>query len=126
MSDSGGQWSAGSGAIWDLNSNALRPEGWTSADAAGLPILPGLVRYEEVAAGAIEHALRFTVNCSADYYLWPARHIAPSGDCATPVPFGARFRLKAGYDISGFSPHARAILQAMKAAGALQAELEVI
>jgi hypothetical protein len=118
----GGQWYAGSGAIWDLNSNALRPEGWTSADAAGLPILPGLVRYEEVAAGAIEHALRFTVDCSADYYLWPARHIAPSGDCTTPVPFGARFRLKAGYDISGFSPQARVILQAMKTYGIVNAD----
>jgi hypothetical protein len=118
----GGQWQAGSGAIWDLNSNALRPEGWTSADAAGLPILPGLVRYEEVAAGAIEHALRFTVDCSADYYLWPARHIAPSGDCATPVPFGARFRLQAGYDLSGFSPYARVILQAMKTYGIVNAD----
>lgn len=118
----GGQWYAGSGAIWDLNSNALRPEGWTSADAAGLPILPGLVRYEEVAAGSINHALRFTVNCSADYYLWPARHIAPSGTCATPVPFGARFRLKADYNISGFSPHAQVILQAMKTYGIVNAD----
>ena len=118
----GGQWQAGSGAIWYLSSNALRPEGWTSADAAGLPILPGLVRYEEVAAGAIEHALRFTVDCSADYYLWPARHIAPSGDCATPVPFGARFRLQADYDISGFSPQARVIAQAMKTYGIVNAD----
>jgi hypothetical protein len=117
-----GQWYAGSGAIWDLNSNALRPYGWTSADAAGLPILPGLVRYEEVAAGAINHALRFTVNCSADYYLWPARHLAPSGSCANPVPFGARFRLKANYDISGFSPHAQIILQAMKTYGIVNAD----
>jgi hypothetical protein len=118
----GEQWYAGSGAIWDLNSNALRPEGWTSADAAGLPILPGLVRYEEVAAGSIDHALRFTVNCSANYYLWPARHVSPSGSCATPVPFGARFRLKADYDISGFSPHARVILQAMKTYGIVNAD----
>jgi hypothetical protein len=118
----GGQWSAGSGAIWDLNSNALRPETWTSADAAGLPILPGLARYEEVAAGEINHALRFTVNCSADYYVWPARHIAPSGSCATPVPFGARFRLKANYDISGFSPEAQVILQAMKTYGIVNSD----
>jgi S-layer homology domain len=118
----GGQWYAGSGAIWDLNSNALRPETWTSADAAGLPILPGLARYEEVTAGAINHALRFTVNCSADYYLWPARHIAPSGSCATPVPFGARFRLKANYSISGFSPQAQVILQAMKTYGIVNAD----
>jgi S-layer family protein len=117
-----GQWYAGSGAIWDLNSNALRPYGWTSADAAGLPILPGLVRYQEVAAGVINHALRFTVNCSADYYIWPARHIAPSGSCANPVPFGARFRLKANYDISGFSPYAQIILQAMKTYGIVNAD----
>ena len=118
----GGQWSAGSGAVWDLTSNELRPEGWTSADAAGLPILPGLARYEEVAAGAISHALRFTVDCSADYYIWPARHIAPSGSCATPVPFGARFRLKANYNITGFSPEARVILQAMKTYGIVNAD----
>ena len=119
---SGGGWSAGSGAIWDLNSNALRPDGWTSADAAGLPILPGLVRYEEVQAGVIEHALRFTTNCTADYYLWPARHVAKSGSCANPVPFGARFRLKSSYDISGFSPHAQVILQAMKTYGIVLAD----
>src|SRR5829696_884053 len=117
-----GQWSAGSGAIWDLHSNVLRPDGWTSADAAGLPILPGLVRYEEVAAGEINHALRFTVSCSADYYIWPARHIAPSGNCTTPVPFGARFRLKADYNISGFSPQAQIILQAMKTYGIVNAD----
>jgi hypothetical protein len=104
----GEQWYAGSGAIWDLNSNALRPEGWTSADAA--------------AAGSIDHALRFTVNCSADYYLWPARHISPSGNCDTPVPFGARFRLKADYNTSGFSPHAQVILQAMKTYGIVNAD----
>jgi len=117
-----GQWFAGSGAIWDLNSNALRPAGWTSADAAGLPILPGLVRYEEVAAGKISHALRFTTNCTADYYLWPARHIAPSGNCATPVPFGARFRLRADYNIAGFSPDTQVILQAMKTYGIVNAD----
>ncbi len=117
-----GQWYAGSGAIWDLNSNALRPQGWTSADAAGLPILPGLVRYEEVAAGVINHALRFTVNCSANYYIWPARHTAPSGSCATPVPFGARFRLKANYNITGFSLQAQIILQTMKTYGIVNAD----
>jgi hypothetical protein len=117
-----GQWHAGSGAIWDLNSNVLRPEGWTSADAAGLPILPGLVRYEEILAGEINHALRFTVNCSANYYIWPAKHIAPYGNCATPVPFGARFRLKSNYDMSGFSPDAQIILQAMKIYGIVNAD----
>ncbi|MBI3161559.1 MAG: S-layer homology domain-containing protein [Chloroflexi bacterium] len=115
-------WHAGSGAIWDLDSNALRPDGWTSADAAGLPILPGLARYEEVAAGVINHALRFTTNCTADYYIWPARHVAQSGSCANPPPFGARFRLKAGYDISGFSPQAQVILQAMKTYGIVLAD----
>jgi hypothetical protein len=118
----GGQWSAGSGAIWDLNSNALRPDGWTSADAAGLPILPGLARYEDLLAGEIEHALRFTTNCTADYYIWPARHVAPSGSCATPVPFGARFRLKAGFAVGGYSPQAQAILQAMQTYGIVLAD----
>jgi hypothetical protein len=75
-----------------------------------------------VAAGSIDHALRFTVNCSADYYLWPARHISPSGSCVTPVPFGARFRLKANYNTSGFSPHAQVILQAMKTYGIVNAD----
>ncbi len=119
---SDGQWSAGSGAIWDLSSNALRPYGWTSADAAGLPILPGLVRYEEVLAGEITHALRFTADCTGNYYIWPARHIAPSGSCATPVPFGARFRLKASFDISGYSHDAQVILQAMKTYGIVLAD----
>ena len=117
-----GNWFAGSGAIWDLNSNALRSDGWTSADAAGLPIFPGLVRYEEIVAGEITHALRFTTDCTANYYVWPARHVAQYGSCATPVPFGARFRLKANYDISGFSPQAQIILQAMKTYGIVLAD----
>ena len=119
---SSGNWFAGSGAIWDLNSNALRPDGWTSADAAGLPIFPGLVRYEEIIAGEITHALRFTTNCTASYYIWPARHVAQSGSCAAPVPFGARFRLKADYDISGFSAQAQIILRAMKTYGIVLAD----
>jgi hypothetical protein len=118
----GSQWYGGSGAIWDLNSNALRPDTWTSADAAGLPILPGLARYEEVAAGVIRHALRFTTNCTANYYIWPARHKAQSGSCTNPVPFGARFRLKAEFDISGYSPQAQVILQAMKTYGIVLAD----
>jgi len=117
-----GKWFAGSGAIWDLKSNDLRPDGWTSADAAGLPILPGLVRYDEVVAGAINHALRFTVDCSGNYYIWPASHIAPYGNCANPVPFGARFRLKADYDITGFSPQLQVILKAMKTYGIVNAD----
>ncbi len=121
-SQSSGNWYAGSGAIWDLNSNTLRPNGWTSADAAGLPIFPGLARYEEILAGEITHALRFTTNCTANYYIWPARHVAQSGTCTTPVPFGARFRLKADYNISGFSPQAQIILLTMKKYGIVLAD----
>jgi hypothetical protein len=112
---------AGSGAIFDLGSNALRPDGWTSADAAGLPILPGLVRYDEVKAGAIGHAIRFTAQCTQQSHLWPARHDAgqPDPDCP---PMGARFRLKARYDISGFSPAAQVILVAMKHYGMFMAD----
>jgi hypothetical protein len=117
-----GQWSGGSGAIWDLASNDLRPDTWTSADAAGFPILPGLAQYPEVSAGVIEHAMRFTANCTADYYIWPARHEAQYGTCATPVPFGARFRLKADYDISGFSAQAQVLLQAFKTYGIVLAD----
>lgn len=118
----GSQGSGGSGAVWDLSSNTLRPDTWTSADAAGLPILPGLARYDEVAQGVIEHALRFTANCTANYYIWPARHKAQHGSCATPVPFGARFRLKEGYNISGFSPQAQVLLQAFKTYGIVLAD----
>jgi hypothetical protein len=121
-SQQGGQWSGGSGAIWDLDSNQLRPNGWTSADAAGLPIFPGLARYDEIVAGEITHALRFTTNCTADYYIWPARHVAEAGSCSTPVPFGARFRLKSGYNINGFSPQAKIVLQAMKTYGIVLAD----
>jgi hypothetical protein len=121
-SKNSGLWSAGSGAIWDMHSNALRPDGWTSADAAGLPIFAGLARYEEVAAGKITHALRFTTECTGNYYIWPARHVAPHGSCTTPVPFGARFRLKAAYDISDYSPPAQIILQAMKTYGIVLAD----
>jgi len=121
-SKSGSQWHAGSGAIWDLNSNDLRPDTWTSSDAAGLPILPGLARYEEVAAGVIAHALRFTSKCSANYYIWPARHKSQSGNCSTPPPFGARFRLRADYPMSGFSPEMQVIVQAMKTYGIVLAD----
>ena len=117
-----GSWTAGSGAIFDLNSHALRPDGWTSADAAGLPILPGLVRYDEVAAGAINHALRFTVPRTRQAYLWPARHYASSSTDLTRPPMGQRFRLKAGFDISGFSPTNRVILQALKTYGMILAD----
>jgi hypothetical protein len=121
-SKSGGQWSGGSGAIWDLRSNALRPDGWTSADAAGLPILPGLVRWDEVQAGAILHALRFTAPKSCPNHIYPARHDAGSYSCATYPPMGLRVRLKASVDISSFGPQARVILTALKRYGMLLAD----
>jgi len=113
---SGGSWTADSGAVWNLHSHALRLDSWTSADAAGLPIFPGLVRYDEVQAGAITHALRFTVPKTQSAHLWPARHhTAPTG--AQYPPMGLRFRLKASYDISSFSPKNQVILRAMKKYG---------
>ena len=115
-----GKWSGGSGAIWDLNSNTLRPDTWTSADAAGLPILPGLVRYDEIAAGAIKHAIRFTAENTAGY-IWPARHQTSDPQDGVP-PMGARFRLKAQYDISGFPPAMQVLLQAMKTYGIILAD----
>jgi hypothetical protein len=114
---SAGAWHGGSGAIWDLGSDDLRPAGWTSADAAGLPILPGLVRYDEIIAGAINHALRFTAS-QTNGYIWPARHLTSNDPSAPHVPpLGARFRLKASYDISGFPAELQVILQAMKTYG---------
>jgi Tol biopolymer transport system component len=117
-----GSWQAGSGAIYDLASNALRPDGWTSADAAGLPILPGLVRYEEVVAGEIRHALRFTAAQTRRDYVWPARHFASSLTDPNIPPMGQRFRLKADFDLSGFSPDVQVILQAMKTYGIILAD----
>jgi hypothetical protein len=115
-------WAASGGAIWDLRSNAMRPEFWTSADAAGLPIFPGLARYEEVAAGVIEHALRFTADRTQGAFVWPARHEASSITNLDVAPMGARFRLKASKNISGFSPQARVIAQAMKTYGIILAD----
>ena len=117
-----GAWRAGSGATWDLRSNALRTAGWTSADAAGLPILPGLVRYDEVAAGAIRHALRFTTNQTRKAYIYPARHHASDSTSAALPPMGLRVRLKASYDTSGLSPHARVIAEALKRYGMILAD----
>lgn len=114
-------WSAESGAIFDLRSNALRPEGWTSADAAGLPILPGLLRYEEVAAGAIHHAIRFTASDTQDGWIHPATHPAGSGGANLP-PMGLRVRLKANYDISRLTGQARVIATAMKTYGMMLAD----
>jgi hypothetical protein len=117
-----GKWKAGSGAIWDLRSNALRPDGWTSADAAGLPILPGLVRWAEVSDGAILHAIRFTAPETRNAHIYPARHHAGIGDSASLPPMGLRVRLKASVDISGFSKQARVILQALKDYGMILAD----
>lgn len=117
----GTSWTAGSGATWDLRSNAVRPLGWTSGDAAGLPILPGLVRADEVAAGTIDHAIRVTAPRTANAYVWPASHKAATGGASDP-PMGAWFRLKAGVDISGFSPANQVILRALKAHGMVLAD----
>ncbi len=118
----GGAWRAGSGAQWDLGSNALRPAGWTSADAAGLPILPGLVRYDEVASGAILHALRFTVPRTRKGYVYPARHFASSSTSTSLPPMGLRVRLRADADLSGLSPQARTIAIALQRYGMILAD----
>jgi hypothetical protein len=119
----GGNPRAGSGAIFDLGSNALRPAGWTSADAAGLPIFPGLVRYDEVFGpnAGIHHALRFTVGCTRRSYVWPARHQAGVAVPSCP-PMGARFRLRGGFDMSGYSSRAQIVLRAMKRYGLIVAD----
>jgi hypothetical protein len=115
-------WHAGSGAIWSLRSNRLRPAGWTSADAAGLPILPGLARYDEVARGVIDHALRFTVDRTRRAYISPARHYASSLTDPELPPMGLRVRLKAGFDVSSFPKQARVVLTALKRYGMLVAD----
>jgi ribosomal protein L24E len=113
---------AGSGAIWNLNSDALRPSGWTSADAAGLPILPGLLRYDEVESGSITHAIRMTAESTATSFIWPARHEAGTSSNPDLPPMGARFRLKASYDISGYSAQAQVVLRAMQQYGLILAD----
>ena len=115
-------WKAGSGAIYNLLSNALRVATWTSADAAGLPIFPGLVRYDEIAAGEIRHALRFTVPRTQKAYVWPARHYASTLTAAQYPPMGVRFRLRANFDISGYSPVNQIILRALKKYGMMIAD----
>jgi hypothetical protein len=115
-------WSAGSGATWKLKSNALRPNTWTSADAAGLPILPGLLRWDEVKAGRVDHAIRFTLPKTFGAPIWPARHQANSGTGAQYAPFGARFRLKAAYPITRFSKQTQVVLIAMKKYGIVLAD----
>jgi hypothetical protein len=122
---SGGKWSASSGAIFNLTSNALRPAGWTSADAAGLPIFPGLVRYNEVLKGVIDHAIRFTLSRSnvKPGYITPARHKVNSTGGIYSLPFGARMRLKASFNISGYPAHVQVILTAMKKYGIILADI---
>ncbi len=118
----GASWVGGGGAVFDLGSNALRPDTFTSADAAGLPILPGLVRYDEVAAGEITHAIRFTAPATQRAYVWPARHFASSITDPAYPPMGIRLRLKAGVDLSGFSTTNRVILIALKQYGMILAD----
>jgi hypothetical protein len=117
-----GSYTGYAGALFELRSNALRPDGWTSADAAGLPILPGLVRYDEIEAGEIKHAIRLTVPRTRRAYEWPGRHFASqSNDSALP-PMGQRFRLKASYDISGFDPKVQVLLRALQRYGMMLAD----
>ncbi|HVV74894.1 MAG TPA: hypothetical protein VHC43_02585 [Mycobacteriales bacterium] len=115
-------WTAGSGATWSLKSDKLRPSGWTSADAAGLPILPGLLRVDEVKAGYVDHAIRFTAPETSRHFIWPARHEAGSTDSTAYPPMGARFRLKASFPISSYSKPTRVVLQAMKTYGLILAD----
>lgn len=118
----GSGWTAGSGAVFNLSSDALRPDYWTSADAAGLPILPGLVRYDEVTAGAINHALRFTVVHTQKAFVHPATHYASSNTNSNLPPMGLRVRLKASYDISGFYGESQVVLTALKKYGMIVAD----
>jgi hypothetical protein len=120
---SGGKSTAGSGAIWSLKSNALRPAGWTSADAAGLPILPGLVNYKEVESGSMDHAIRFTADCTQQSYLWPARHEAGQANDSCP-PMGTRFRLSASFSLpaSECSAFCQTVITTMKTYGMILAD----
>ena len=115
-------WNADSGTAWDLRSTALRPEGWTSADAAGLPIFPGLVRYDEAAGGRLDHAIRVTFESTRDAWVHPASHCAGDTASAAAPPMGLRLRLKAGYGLGGFSGPPKAIAEAMKRYGLIVAD----
>ncbi|MDQ4084322.1 MAG: hypothetical protein M3165_00740 [Actinomycetota bacterium] len=119
---SGGRWRAGSGATWSLTSNVLRPDGWTSADAAGLPILPGLLRWNEVRNGRVDHAIRFTTDVTGRHHVWPARHDAGARDSLDYPPMGARFRLRRSFSTAGFGMHARVVVAAMKRHGLVLAD----
>jgi hypothetical protein len=118
----GASWKAGSGAIWSLRSNHLRPKTWTSADAAGLPILPGLARYDEVKRGSINHALRFTVSRTRRAFVYPARHYASSDTDPNLPPMGMRFRLRASFPVSRFPRQSRIVLRALQRYGMLVAD----
>jgi hypothetical protein len=115
-------WTAGSGAVWNLRSNHLRPAGWTSADAAGLPIFPGLARWDEVARGQIDHALRFTAPETRRAYVYPARHYASSSNDPSLPPMGLRVRLKASVNLSSFPPQTRVVLRALQRYGMILAD----
>jgi hypothetical protein len=121
----GDHWEASSGAVFNLASDLLRPSGWTSADAAGLPIFPGLVKYDEVASGVIHHAIRFTLASSnvKPGYISPATHQVNSGGGQYSIPFGAKIRLNANYDISSFSANDQVILKALKKYGLILADI---
>jgi hypothetical protein len=120
--DTSSGWKAGSGATWDLSSNALRPNTWTSADAAGLPILPGLLRWDEVHDGTLDHAVRFTTDVTSRWHVWPARHDAGSRTSHNYPPMGARFRLKKSFDASGYSTYAKTVISAFKKYGLVLAD----
>jgi hypothetical protein len=120
--DGGARWSAGSGAIWDLRSNRLRPRGWTSADAAGLPILPGLARYDEVRRGRIDHALRFTAARTRRAFVYPARHFASELTDPSLPAMGQRLRLRRDYPITSFPRQSRIVLRALKRYGMILAD----
>jgi hypothetical protein len=115
-------WDAAAGVEWDLRSAHLRPDGWTSADAAGLPIFPGLVRYEEAAAGHVDHAIRVTMDSTRDAWIHPASHCAGDTSSGAAPPMGMRLRLKAGYPLGGMGTAARAIAVAMKDYGLIVAD----
>lgn len=121
----GSRWNASSGAIFNLKTNTMRTDGWTSADAAGLPIFPGLVRYDEIVKGVIDHPIRFTLNSSLvkPAYIYPARHKVKSSGGQYSLPFGARIRLKASFNISGYSATNQVILKAMKKYGLILADI---
>ncbi len=118
----GASWECACAAVFDLTSNKLRPDGWTSADAAGLPIFPAIIRFDELERGIVGHAMRFTVRATRRAYVQPATHFASSKTDPDLPRMGERFRLRADYDISGFSPHAQAILKGLKKHGMFVAD----